>query len=146
MTDHAIRFFDSAEAVRHVGEGLLARSLPKSGWTHEAHLAACVWLVLERPELTLEQELPGIIRSYNLAVGGVNDDTQGYHETLTQLYIRGVRGFLTGCADADLLGAVNGLLASEIGGRDWPLHFYSRALLFSVTARRDWIEPDLASI
>jgi hypothetical protein len=30
----------------------------------------------------VEQQLPDIIRSYNESVGGVNDDTQGYHETL----------------------------------------------------------------
>ena len=40
MTDHPIRNFKSAAAVRHVGEGLLARTLPKAEWTHEAHLAA----------------------------------------------------------------------------------------------------------
>ena len=94
MTDHPIRNFESAAAVRHVGEGLLARTLPKDEWTHEAHLAACLWLLIERPELALERDLPGIIRGYNEAAGGVNDDTQGYHETLTQLYIRGTRAFL----------------------------------------------------
>lgn len=40
MTDHPFRNFESAAAVRHVGEGLLARTLPKAEWTHEAHLAA----------------------------------------------------------------------------------------------------------
>ena len=146
MTDHPIRLFETAEAVRRIGEGLLARSLPKADWTHEAHLAACAWLVLERPDMALEDELPAIIRSYNLAVGGVNDDSQGYHETLTQLYIIGVRRFLANCAAEGLLGKVNALLASEIAPRGWPFRFYSRDLLFSVAARRGWVEPDLAAI
>ena len=81
MTDHPIRFFDSAEAVRRVGEGLLARSLPKAEWTHEAHLAACAWLVLERPEIRLESALPGIIRSYNVAAGGENTDSASMGRT-----------------------------------------------------------------
>ena len=42
MTDHPIRNFESAAAVRHVGEGLLARTLPKAEWTHEADLAAAL--------------------------------------------------------------------------------------------------------
>jgi hypothetical protein len=42
MTDHEIRFFADDAAVRHVGEGLLARTLPRAEWTHEAHLAACL--------------------------------------------------------------------------------------------------------
>lgn len=146
MTDHPIRLFASEEAIRHVGEGLLARTLPKEEWTHEAHLAACAWLVLERPQIALERELPGIISSYNVAVGGENTDTAGYHETLTQLYIIGVRRFLDGCAEAGLLSKVNALLASDMAPRDWPFRFYSRAVLFSLAARRGWVEPDLAAI
>lgn len=145
MTDYPIREFRSADAIRHIGEGLLARSLPKAEWTHEAHLAACAWLVLERSEIHPEHDLPGIIRSYNEAVGGVNDDTQGYHETLTKLYIRGVRSFLADCRADGLLAKVNALLASDKGRRDWPFSLYSRELLFSINARRDWVEPDLAA-
>lgn len=146
MTDHSIRLFATDAAVRRIGEGLLDRTLPKSEWTHEAHLAACAWLVLERPDIALERELPGIIKAYNLSVGGVNDETQGYHETLTQLYIRGVRAFLAGRADGALVGAVNDLLASSTGRRDWPLQLYSSDRLFSVAARLAWVEPDLAAI
>ena len=68
----------------------LAR-LPKAEWTHEAHLATCAWLILERREIAPEQDLPDLIRRYNESVGGVNDETQGYHETITQVFIRGVR-------------------------------------------------------
>lgn len=124
----------------------MAGNLAKSEWTHEAHLAACAWLLLERPDISLETELPGIISRYNEAVGGVNDDRQGYHETLTQLYIRAVREFLGNCPQRDLLGAVNALLASAIAPRDWPLRHYSRERLFSVAARRGWVEPDLAPL
>ena len=45
MSPHPIRPFADDAAVRHVGEGLLARTLPKPEWTHEAHLAACLWLI-----------------------------------------------------------------------------------------------------
>lgn len=146
MTDYKIRPFASATAIRRVGERLLARTLPKPEWTHEAHLAACTWLLLERPEINPEIQLPGIIRAYNVAVGGVNDDTQGYHETLTQFYIRGVRKFLAGAPQSDLLDAVNGLLASPLAERDWSFKHYSRETLFSVAARRGWTEPDIAPI
>ena len=32
------------------------------------------------------------------------------------------------------------------GRRDWPLRFYSRERLFSVAARRGFVEPDLAPL
>ena len=144
MTDYPIRFFPSADAVRRVGAGLLDRSLPRAEWTHEAHLAACAWLLLERRDVAPEADLPAIIRAYNTAVGGVNDDSQGYHETLTQLYILAVRRFLDSCDAPDLLGMVNALLASPVAAREWPLRYYSRERLFSPGARRGWVEPDLA--
>lgn len=146
MTDHSIRLFADDAAVRGVGARFLARTLPKAEWTHEAHLATCLWLLAERPDVLPERDLPGLIRAYNESVGGVNDDAQGYHETLTQLYIRGIRRFLSVASVRSLAERVNALLASEIGARDWPLRFYSRERLFSVAARRGWVEPDLASI
>lgn len=146
MTDYPIRLFADDAAVRRVGEGLVARTLPRSEWTHEAHLAACLWLLVERPDILLERDLPGIIRGYNESVGGVNDDTQGYHETITQLYIRGVLLFLPKCRAEGLVERVNVLLTSPVGARDWPLRFYSPELLFSVTARRGWVEPDICRI
>jgi hypothetical protein len=143
MTDFAVRTFADDAAIAHVGEGLLARTLPRPEWTHEAHLAACLWLVRERPDIKLEAELPEIIRSYNESVGGVNDDTQGYHETLTQLYIATVRVHHGETAMLPLCEAVNALLLGQRGQRDWPLHFYTRGLLFSVVARRKFVAPDL---
>lgn len=146
MTHFSIRLFADDAAVRHVGEGLLARTLPRPEWTHEAHLASCLWLLTERPDILPERDLPAIIRAYNESVGGVNDDTQGYHETLTQLYICGVRLFIDGSSETGLADRVNALLVSPIGERSWPLRFYSRELLFSVTARRGWVEPDVCPI
>ncbi len=141
-TDHPIRLFADAAAVRRVGEGLLARTLPRAEWTHEAHLAACLWLVRERGDIVLEAELPAIIRAYNESVGGVNDDTQGYHETLTQFYIAEVRAHHADTAQLPLTDAVNALLTGPRGARDRPLTFYSRERLFSVAARRQFVAPD----
>ena len=145
MTDHPIRFFADDAAIRNVGERFLARSLPKAEWTHEAHLATCLWLIAERPEIAVERDLPDLIRRYNESVGGVNDDTQGYHETITQVSIAAIREHLAKRpAGEPLPELVNTLLASERGRRDWPLRFYSRERLFSIEARRNSIAPDLA--
>jgi hypothetical protein len=138
------RLFGSDAEVRRIGEGLLARNLPRPEWTHEAHLAACLWIVAERPDIVPERDLPGIIARYNESVGGVNSDTEGYHETITQCFLRGVRAFLARTRPGlSLVDQVNGPLLAEEGRRDWPLRFYSRELLFSKEARRGWVEPDL---
>ncbi|PTS89447.1 MULTISPECIES: hypothetical protein [unclassified Caulobacter] len=125
---------------------LLDHSLPKAEWTHAAHLAATLRLVRQR-NAGLERDLPDIIRTYNVAAGGVNDDTSGYHETLTQAYLAAIRAFVSdlpeGLSDGE---AVARLLASPMGDRAWPLTFWSRERLFSVEARRTWLEPDLAPL
>ena len=147
MTDYTPRLFSSDAEIAHIGEGLVARTLPREEWTHEAHLAATTYLLLKRPDIDLDHMLPGIIRSYNESAGGVNDDTQGYHETITRVFLRGVRLFL---AEADLkeplYNLVNELLLSPMGKRDWPFRFYSKELLFSVQARRGFVPPDLRSL
>ena len=147
MTEYKPRFFRSDAEIEHLGEGLLARSLPREEWTHEAHLAATIYLLLKRPDIDLDKQLPDIIRKYNESAGGANSDSEGYHETITRVFLRGVRLFL---AEADpkepLYELVNELLLSPMGRRDWPLRFYSPQRLFSVEARRDWIRPDLRSI
>jgi hypothetical protein len=147
MTEFRPRFFHSDAEVEHLGEGLLACTLARPEWTHEAHLAATTYLLLRRPDVDVDKELPHIIRRFNESVGGVNSDTEGYHETITRAFLHGVRLFL---AEADvsepLHELVNELLLSPMGRRDWPLRFYSPEKLFSVEARRAFVAPDVAAL
>lgn len=144
MTDHKPRLFADAGAIERIGNGLLDCALPKEYWTHEAHLAACLWIMRERPDIVAERDLPVIIARYNVSVGGVNDETQGYHETITQVFIAAVRVHMAERPEGDsLLDAVNSLLLSPRGRREWPLRTYSRQRLFSVEARRTFVPPDL---
>ena len=147
MTEYRPRLFKSDAEIEHIGEGLLARTLPRAEWTHEAHLAATTYLLTRRPDIAIDKELPGIIRRYNESVGGVNDDTQGYHETITRVFLHGVRLFLAEADPGDRLHElINELLLSPMGRRDWPLRFYSAECLFSVDARRRFVPPDVAAL
>lgn len=141
---YAPRLFADSDSIRSTGERLLACTLPRELWTHEAHLGATTWLVAERTDIDLDRELPGIIRRFNESVGGVNDETQGYHETITRVFLHGIRGHLSEGGEGETLASsVNFLLLSERGRRDWPLRFYSPEHLFSVEARLNFVEPDL---
>jgi len=147
MTEYRPRLFKSDAAVVRIGEGLLARTLPPAEFTHEAHLGATTYLLTRRPDIDIERDLAGIIRAYNERFGGVNDDTQGYHETITRVFLHGVRLFLAEADPGDPLhDLVNELLLSPIGRRDWPLRFYSAERLFSVGARRHFVQPDLTAL
>ncbi|HEY0163880.1 MAG TPA: hypothetical protein VGB39_00750 [Sphingomicrobium sp.] len=147
MTDFSPRLFHDDAEIARIGEGLLARTLPRADWTHEAHLAATTWLLTRRPDIDIDRQLPGIIRGYNESVGGVNSDSEGYHETITRLFLHGVRLFLSEADQTQPLHElVNELLLSPMGRRDWPLRFYTPERLFSVEARRAFIPPDIAAL
>ena len=147
MTDLPHRLFTSDAEIAHLGEGLIARNLAKTEWTHEAHLGATMYLLLKRPDVDIDKELPDLIRRFNESVGGVNNDSEGYHDTITRSYLHGVRLFL---AEADrsepLYELVNALLLSPMGRRDWPLRFWSKDRLMSVAARRGFVPPDLVAL
>jgi hypothetical protein len=139
--------FSHDSDIERIGRGLLDRSLPKAEWTHAAHFAATLWLLRVHPEMDLRASLPSLIRAYNEATGGINNDTMGYHETITQASLRAARDFLVRHdAAAPLHRLVNALLESSLGRPDWLAAYWSRERLFSPQARRAWLEPDLQKL
>ena len=139
-------YASEAEIIR-VGEGFAACTLPRVEWTHAAHFAAALWLMRYRPELDARRDMPQLIRAYNESVGPVNDETGGYHETITQASLRALRGVLeANPAHMPVYQIVNALMASSLGNPNWLLEYWSRDLLMSAEARRQWREPDLKAL
>ena len=140
------RFSKDAEVLR-IGEGLIDRTLPKPEWTHAAHFAAAVYLVAGRPDIAPERDMPDLIRNYNLATGVENTDTTGYHETITQASLHVVRHVLADLPTTDgLHKRTNAVLDQGYAQKDWLLRHWRRETLFSVTARKSWVAPDLAPL
>lgn len=137
-----MRLFSSDAEIEHIGVGVLERTLPKSEWTHAAHFAAAFW-VLERLDMDAARDMPGLIRAYNESTGVHNTDSTGYHETITLASLRAAHAWLAARPAMALHEALNELLGSALGRSAWPLRYWSKPLLFSVRARRFWVEPDL---
>jgi hypothetical protein len=136
--------YHSETEIIRIGEGVSSRTLPRTEWTHAAHFAAALWLMRYRPELEPSIEMPKLIRAYNESVGRVNDDTGGYHETITQASLRALRGVLDAYPpDVPVYRIVNALMASNLANPNWLLEYWSQPRLMSVEARRQWLEPDL---
>jgi hypothetical protein len=132
----------SAADIERIARGLIERSLPKPEWTHAAHFAAALWLLRQRGAAAFD-DMPPLIRAYNESTGVANTDSGGYHETITIASLRLARAWLTERGDMPLHTALAELLASPYGRSDWLLTYWSRERLFSVSARRIWVEPDL---
>jgi len=139
--------YASEADIFRIGEGFVACTLPRVEWTHAAHFAAALWLMRYRPDLDPSRDMPPMIRAYNESVGRVNDDSGGYHETITQASLRALRGVLdANPAGTPMYEIVNALMASSLGNPNWLLEYWSRDLLMSVEARRHWQEPDLKAL
>lgn len=132
--------------ISRIGEGLISCTLPKPEWTHAAHVAAAAHILAARPDLDAEAAMPGIIRRYNLATGGKNSDSAGYHHGITLASLAAVRAGLALAPAGPLSIRVNQLLAGLLGDKHWPERFWTRDLLFSVAARRGWVAPDKAPL
>jgi hypothetical protein len=136
-------------AYRRAGEvfeilrGFETRALPRERWTHAAHLTVALWHLLQYEWPSAVERVRDGIRNYNEAHGVANTHERGYHETLTLFWLRHVRAFLARDYNEarPLVALANELIACS--GRDLPLEYYSRALLFSHEARARWVEPDL---
>ena len=133
---------DPAGVAAFIGE-FASRQLPKSRWTHQAHLLAGFWYLSRHPPEQALAMMRERIRAHNEAVGTPNTDRSGYHETITRLFLDGIAAHMARNRDASFEDSLQGLLRGPLADSAWPLIYYSRARLFSVSARRQWLEPDL---
>lgn len=131
------------ELAGHIFEGVRNRTLPRPEWTHPAHLVFATALLSAEGLDGAETKMPTMIRAYNESVGGINDDTQGYHHTITLFFLRHIDAFLKPFSAESVGVRATRLLASPLSATNYPLRFYSKERLFSVKARRNWVEPDL---
>jgi hypothetical protein len=122
-----------------------AAKLPRERWTHEAHLVAGCWYAWHLPMPLALDEIRVRIRAHNESVGTANTDSSGYHESITRLYMQAIAAHATRHRAAGFDETLRLLLVSPIAARDWPFTHYTRETLFSIPARRHWVEPDLAT-
>ncbi|MCB9081784.1 MAG: hypothetical protein H6555_08750 [Lewinellaceae bacterium] len=120
----------------------LAGTLLHHEWTHEAHLCVGLWHVLQYPQDEALVHLRQRITYFNTRIGIENTTNSGYHETLTTFYVQ-LLAFYVQQVPGKFLQQANQLIASPLADRSLPLTFYSRELLFSATARAQWVAPDL---
>ena len=122
-------------------------SLPRSEWTHEAHLTVALWYFLfgESESEAIDAIRNGIKR-YNAVHGIETTKNSGYHETLTLFWVRTIRRYLADeSQNRSIVHLANGLIA-KYADRTLPFRYYTRERLMSWEARINWVEPDLRAI
>jgi histidine triad (HIT) family protein len=123
------------------------QTLPKKQWTHQAHFAVAFAYLAKYK--TIQQTLPRIrqdIKTYNMAIGTVDNENSVYHETLTIFWLTVAYEYFVFENTNDMTTTCNRFVHTIFANSEFPLKFYSKKLLFSKSARQTWVEPDLVSI
>lgn len=117
-------------------------SLPRSQWTHEAHLTVALWYLFYDSEPEAIKAIRNGIKRYNSAHGIESTKDSGYHETLTLFWMQKIRWYLTQeKRNRSMVILANGLIA-KYADRTLPFRYYTRDRLMSSEARIGWVEPD----
>jgi hypothetical protein len=121
-------------------------SLPRSQWTHEAHLTVALWYLCYDSEQEAINAIRNGIKRYNSVQGIETTKNSGYHETLTLFWVRTIRRYLADeSQNRSIVLLANGLIA-KYADRTLPFRYYTRSRLMSWEARINWVEPDLRTI
>ena len=117
--------------------------MDKETWTHEMHLIMGHAMIVRFGRNALPAMRERILR-HNEAVGIINSDSTGYHETLTVYWLWLIRNFML---DKNLTAfdevTIDELVFEESLAKrnDW-LKFYKEETIKSVAARRGFVAPE----
>ena len=118
-------------------------SFPKEKWTHKAHFVMALWYTYHEPIYKARQLIKEGIKNYNVSVGGENTEDSGYHETITELYIQIIIQYQMSFANSSTFEELLNLLnQQEFMEKNFPFKFYTKELLMSKEARKQWVEPN----
>ena len=136
----------SASNIKDLVTKFSEKNLPKTEWTHQAHILVALWHNANYDFDTALLMVKDKIKAYNISVGTLNTDEAGYHETLTIFWMILTRQYLLRHPKLSFEVACHQFLHSEYASKTYPFEYYSRKILFSKKARKSWINGDIQPI
>ncbi|HWS89390.1 MAG TPA: hypothetical protein VN282_20620 [Pyrinomonadaceae bacterium] len=128
------------EEVLEVVRRFESCELPPADFNHREHLLVALCYLLRLGDAEALARVRSNIGAY-VAAHGINPSL--YHETITVFWLKRVRAYLARAADGLNLAEMTNALAAECGGSRLIFDYYSKELIDTETARREWVEPDL---
>jgi hypothetical protein len=136
-------FYRSDKEICDVIKGFEGRTLLRSDWTHAAHLTVALYYCVVHPFGVAKNLMSDGICWLNDKHGTPNNDTNGYHETLTIFWLRTVANFIAENSRERTFFILANKLLTEYSDSSLPLKHYRPETLFSTEARQQFVEPDL---
>ena len=132
--------YKSESEINELVESFIDTNLPKEKWTHGAHLTTAIWHLKSYDFYEALCLIKCRIIAYNLSVGGVNNSSMGYHETLTVFWMKVVYFYTTNHKQKTLVETCNSFLNSQLSTRELPFYFYEKEKLMAAKARAIYME------
>ena len=133
---------DSEASLQKFVEAWKSGKLPKSAWTHAAHVGMAAYFAFDHAsEATFAIMKAGILH-HNTSVGTPNTEDNGYHETLTRFWSSEIGEFVRQGRFTSRFEAVRAAVSAFGEHRDRFRQFYSFDLVRDRQARREWVAPD----
>lgn len=125
--------------------------LPKEMWTNDWHIMVWIYYSLNAKLWlctidNIMELLRNNIKSHNKSVWVENTIKSWYHETITRFWKEILTAFVMNQDTSDMHTITNDFLQTDKSKSEYIFEFYSKELLFSLEARRDFVEPDIQSI
>jgi len=127
------------DLIRSFENGTISRE----NWKHAEHLTVAFYYADNSPSLNeAADKMRGGIFNLLKSFGVDLEKEMPYHETMTRFWMNLVYDFAKTQNGYSIVEAAN-LMIENFGDKDLPLKFYSRELLFSDRARKDFVAPDI---
>ena len=141
-TGEVFALLENELALQRFVEGWKSGKLPKTAWTHAAHVAMAAYFAFDHAaDATFAIMKTGILH-HNTSVGTPNTEDNGYHETLTRFWSSEIGEFVRSRRFPSRFEAVREAVSSFGKDRDRFRLFYSFDVVRDRRARREWVAPD----
>lgn len=121
-----------------------AGTLDKSRWTHSAHILTGACYVHSFGEAVAIARMRERVSAFNLAVGGKNTSTSGYHETITVFWIKLIAAHHS--PEESRVDFAHRAVRDLAANRNIYADFYDFDPVASTEARHIWIAPNLRNL
>ena len=132
--------YSSVEEVLEVVSRFESCELPPADFNHREHLLVALCYLLRMSDAEALARLRSGIGRY---VAAHNINPSLYHETITVFWMKLVRSYITRVGAGQSLAELVNELAAESGSSRLIFDYYTKELIDSDGARREWVGPDL---
>ena len=133
--------YQSADEIEEIVRRFERCTLGAAEFRHREHLTVIAWYLSElpTPEAAAARMREGLYKF--LAQHG--HGSQKYHETITLFWAKRVSALLRQAGREQHLAELTNKVIEICGDAGLVHNYYSRELLASDEARKEWVEPDL---